>query len=93
MNFRVLNFMNTIIYLIPSICIFFLNRSMFTIKVTSFHALKMPTFRSINMPDKIYTIHMKTSSEKIYGQIFATYIISSICFVLLLTKDEMKVFM
>lgn len=66
---------------------------MFTIKVTSFHALKMPTFRSINMTDKIYTIYMKTSSQKIYGQIFATYIISTICFVLLLTEDGMKVFM
>lgn len=66
---------------------------MFTIKVTSFHALKMPTFRSTNMTEKIYTMYMKTSSVKMYGQIFATYIISSMCFVLLLAEDVLKVFM
>lgn len=66
---------------------------MFIIKVTSFQALKMPTFRSTNMTDKIYTMYMKTSSVKMSGQIFAIHIITSICFKLLLTEYGMEVFM
>lgn len=47
----------------------------------------MPTFRSINMTEKIYTMYMKTGSVEMSGQTFATNRISSICFVLFLTEN------